>query len=93
MGENDVTITARDMYDQIVGMRDDVQRIMILLSGTADKVTDHETRLRRIEDERQDYITEDDLTARTGRLMTLSATLAGIVSVIIAGLDFLISHH
>lgn len=93
MGVGDVNITAKDMYDEIVGMRGDVQRVVILLGGTEEKVSDHEGRLRRLEDERQDYVTEDDVRERTSRSLVICATIAGAISTIVGVTEFVISHR
>jgi hypothetical protein len=47
--EEGVTITFRDMYDEIVGMRADVQSLTQTRESTADTLDDHESRLRSIE--------------------------------------------
>ncbi|MFJ8687202.1 hypothetical protein [Micromonospora wenchangensis] len=47
-----MTITSREIYDQVVLLRDSVGRLVDQLGGHADDVRDHETRLRTIEDSR-----------------------------------------
>lgn len=47
-----VQITARDIYDQLVLLRDTVQGLVNQNASHADDLRDHETRLRTIEDAR-----------------------------------------
>jgi hypothetical protein len=52
MSEHDplgVTISAREIYDQIVGLRDDVRSLVQSNQEVSHKLDDHETRLRSIE--------------------------------------------
>lgn len=44
-----VTIGARDIYDQLVAMRSDVQSLTTTNTTTAEKLSDHETRIRAVE--------------------------------------------
>lgn len=44
-----VTISAREIYDQIVGLRDDVKSLVQSNNTTAEKIADHEERLRSVE--------------------------------------------
>jgi hypothetical protein len=44
-----VTITGREIYDEIVGMRDDVRSLAQSRSDDAKTLDDHETRLRAVE--------------------------------------------
>jgi hypothetical protein len=100
MGDSDSIVNLRDMYNQIVGTRDDVQRLMILMSGTSSRVDDHETRLRRIEDERQDYVSQDDLRDRDEdarergrRSATIAGLVAAAVSTAVAVAEFVTLHR
>lgn len=50
--ENDalgVRIGAREIYDQLIGMRGDVQGLVRSEQATQAKLEDHETRLRSVE--------------------------------------------
>ncbi|MEU7168398.1 hypothetical protein AB0A70_27775 [Streptomyces morookaense] len=52
MSERDslgVSISAREIYDQIVGLRDDVRSLTQTQTTTAAELADHETRLRALE--------------------------------------------
>ena len=51
MGEPEpsVRITLREVYDQVVGMRDDVRSIAQSRDDTAKILADHEERLRGVE--------------------------------------------
>ncbi|AZQ70287.1 hypothetical protein EKH77_02810 [Streptomyces luteoverticillatus] len=52
MSERDslgVSISAREIYDQIVGLRDDVRGLTQTQTTTAAELADHENRLRAIE--------------------------------------------
>ncbi|MEU3686976.1 hypothetical protein [Streptomyces narbonensis] len=52
MAENDplgVTIGAREIYDQVVGLRDDVRSLTQHNESTAETLDDHEERIRAIE--------------------------------------------
>lgn len=44
-----VTISAREIYDQIVGLRDDVRSLVQSNTELGKQVDDHEERLRSIE--------------------------------------------
>lgn len=44
-----VMITLREVYDEIVGMRSDVQSLTQSRATTDDKLEDHESRLRSVE--------------------------------------------
>jgi hypothetical protein len=44
-----VTISAREIYDEIVGMREDVRRLTQASEGVAQQLDDHEQRLRKLE--------------------------------------------
>jgi hypothetical protein len=93
--ESVVVITSRDMYDAIIGMRTDLQRVDLKLDHVVDSSRDHEARLRAIEG--QDYVISDDLATalqgRSSRSLVIAATIAGLVSSLIALVDFLITHH
>lgn len=47
-----VVITARDIYDAVVSTRDQVGRMADQVAALAGDVSDHETRLRALEDVR-----------------------------------------
>lgn len=52
MSERDplgVTISAREIYDEIVGMREDVRSLTQHHESVRDTLTDHEERLRTLE--------------------------------------------
>jgi len=44
-----VTIGAREIYDQLVGLREEVRTSTHTLQSTAETLADHETRIRAIE--------------------------------------------
>jgi hypothetical protein len=44
-----VTISAREIYDQIVGLRDDVRSLVQSGAETSKTLEDHESRLRSVE--------------------------------------------
>jgi len=44
-----VTISAREIYDQIVGLRDDVRSLVQSNAEVSKELDDHETRLRSVE--------------------------------------------
>jgi hypothetical protein len=44
-----VTISAREIYDQIVGLRDDVRSLVQSNAEVSKALDDHETRLRNVE--------------------------------------------
>lgn len=44
-----VTISAREIYDQIVGLRDDVRSLVQSNAEVGKVLDDHETRLRSVE--------------------------------------------
>jgi hypothetical protein len=52
MSENDplgVTISAREIYDQIVGLRDDVRSLVQSNAEVSKQLDDHEDRIRSVE--------------------------------------------
>jgi hypothetical protein len=67
-----VTITAREIYEEIVGMREDVRAVAQTQSGVDKTLSDHERRIRAVE--RLAYVA----TAVTG----LVATGAGVYSAV-----------
>lgn len=100
MGDSDSIVSLRDMYNQIVGTRDDVQRLTIIMSGTTSRVDDHETRIRRVEEERQDYVSQDDLRIRDEdarergrRSATIAGLVAAVVSTLVAVAEFVTLHR
>jgi hypothetical protein len=44
-----VTISGRDIYDQIIGLRDDVRSLVQSNDAVQEQLSDHETRLRSVE--------------------------------------------
>lgn len=44
-----VTISAREIYDEIVGLREDVRSLTQSNEGVDRQLTDHEERLRKLE--------------------------------------------
>lgn len=44
-----VTISAREIYDQIVGLRDDVRSLVQSNDAVQTQLGDHETRIRSVE--------------------------------------------
>jgi hypothetical protein len=44
-----VTIGAREIYDQVVGLRDDVRSLVQSNDAVQETLTDHEDRLRSVE--------------------------------------------
>ena len=58
--ENDdplgVVIGAREIYDEVVGLRGDVQRLGQDGETVTETLADHETRIRGLESERAKYV-------------------------------------
>ena len=77
-----VQISARDIYDELRGVRVLVERLADRLESTAQSVTDHEQRLRQIEDVRPGPRIQDiearlrAVEARQWPLPTLSVLIA-----------------
>lgn len=44
-----VTISAREIYDEIVGLREDVRSLTQSNEGVGEQLKDHEDRLRKVE--------------------------------------------
>lgn len=44
-----VTVGAREIYDQLIAMREDVRATGQSLQGVAETLADHETRIRAVE--------------------------------------------
>lgn len=44
-----VTVGAREIYDQLIAMREDVRAAGQSLQGMTETLTDHETRIRAVE--------------------------------------------
>jgi hypothetical protein len=95
MGEesSNVTITPADMYNEIVGMRGDVQRLTIKLDNILDVTKDHETRLRAVEAAQGNFVTEDDLREKSNRAAAWSAAVSGVVATVVAVLAFVLYHQ
>lgn len=66
-----VTISAREIYDQIVGLRDDVRSLTHSNTTTAETLSDHESRLRSVE--RWKYALP---TAAIGAIVSAGITIA-----------------
>jgi hypothetical protein len=74
MSEQDplgVTISAREIYDQIVGLRDDVRSLVQSNAEVGKVLDDHETRLRNVE--RWKYAVP---TATVGAIVSAGITIA-----------------
>jgi hypothetical protein len=74
MPENDplgVTISAREIYDQIVGLRDDVRSLVQSNAEVGKQLDDHEDRLRSVE--RWKYAVP---TATIGAIISAGITIA-----------------
>lgn len=78
-----VVITARDIYDAVVSTRDQVGRMADQVAALAGDVSDHETRLRSLEDVRPGPRLADlaadvrDLKARQWPLQAAGLLLSG----------------
>ena len=78
-----VTISAREIYDQIVGLRDDVRSLTQSNEHVDRKLDDHEQRLRALEDLPED--TGERLTAlERWKYGVPAAMLTGIGGVVTA---------
>jgi hypothetical protein len=66
-----VTISAREIYDQIVGLRDDVRSLVQSNAEVGKVLDDHETRLRSVE--RWKYAVP---TATVGAIVSAGITIA-----------------
>jgi hypothetical protein len=66
-----VTISAREIYDQIVGLRDDVRSLVQSNAAVTETLADHETRLRNVE--RWKYAVP---TATVGAIVSAGITIA-----------------
>jgi hypothetical protein len=74
MSEQDplgVTISAREIYDQIVGLRDDVRSLVQSNAEVGKVLDDHESRLRSVE--RWKYAVP---TATVGAIVSAGITIA-----------------
>ncbi|MGW4986306.1 hypothetical protein ACWEQ3_01465 [Streptomyces mirabilis] len=74
MSEQDplgVTISAREIYDQIVGLRDDVRSLVQSNAEVSKQLEDHEGRLRSVE--RWKYAVP---TATVGAIVSAGITIA-----------------
>jgi hypothetical protein len=77
MAEQDplgVNISAREIYDQIVGLRDDVRSLVQSNAAVQTALDDHETRLRSVE--RWKYAVP---TATVGAIISAGITIAKAV--------------
>lgn len=66
-----VTISAREIYDQIVGLRDDVRSLVQSNAEVGKVLDDHESRLRAVE--RWKYAVP---TATVGAIVSAGITIA-----------------
>lgn len=66
-----VTISGRDIYDQIVGLRDDVRSLVQTNAEVGKTLDDHETRIRSVE--RWKYAVP---TATVGAIVSAGITIA-----------------
>lgn len=69
-----VQISPRDVYDQVVALRETVGPLVSRLTSVVDDVVDHESRIRAVEDVRpRDRIArlEEQLSAVQARLLPL----------------------
>jgi hypothetical protein len=77
MAEQDplgVNISAREIYDQIVGLRDDVRSLVQSNAAVQTALDDHETRIRSVE--RWKYAVP---TATVGAIISAGITIAKAV--------------
>jgi hypothetical protein len=93
MGDSEPIVTLRDMYEVLIGTRDDVRDLKATSGGTADQVDDHETRIRTVEANQASFVTEEDLRDRSNHGLTRASVVAGIVATILSLAEFLILHH
>jgi hypothetical protein len=94
MGEPETSIvTLRDMYDVLIGTRDDVRDLKTAMGGTTARVDDHETRIRTLEANQGDYVTEDDMRDKSGHSLMRTGVVSGLVSTALGLVEFLILHH
>lgn len=91
--ESVVTITLPDIYREMVGMRDDVQRLTIKLDNMLDDAKDHETRLRALESAQGNFVTEDDLRQKSNRAAAWSAAVSGVVATVVAVVALVLYHQ
>jgi hypothetical protein len=69
-----VNISAREIYDQIVGLRDDVRSLVQSNAAVQTALDDHETRIRSVE--RWKYAVP---TATVGAIISAGITIAKAV--------------
>jgi hypothetical protein len=69
-----VNISAREIYDQIVGLRDDVRSLVQSNAAVQTTLDDHETRIRSVE--RWKYAVP---TATVGAIVSAGITIAKAV--------------
>lgn len=72
-----VTITAREIYDEIVAMRGDVRSLVEGHADTEKILNDHEERMRKLEAWR--YAAAAGLFSGVGSLVTALAKVKGII--------------
>ncbi|MFJ2906861.1 hypothetical protein [Streptomyces sp. NPDC087212] len=68
-----VVIGAREVFDEVVGLRGDVRSLIESGEDVRDQLDDHETRIRGLEGER-------------GRFVVPVAVITGVATVVAAGL-------
>jgi hypothetical protein len=88
-----VVISIADIYREVVGMRSDVQGLVIQVGALRDDTKDHETRLRRVESDMKDCVTEDDMEARTAHSLRLAGVISGVISAVGAVIGVVIGLH
>lgn len=77
-----VVISIADIYREVVGMRSDVQGLVIQVGSLRDDTKDHETRLRLVEGGLKDCITEEDMKERSGRSLLVTGVVSGVISAV-----------
>ncbi|MFF4952275.1 hypothetical protein [Streptomyces chattanoogensis] len=72
-----VTISAREIYDQIVGLRDDVRSLTQSNTDVAKTLEDHEERIRGVE--RWKYSVPVGVIAGVGGALVTMAKASGLI--------------
>lgn len=81
MDENDdqplgVRIGAREIYDEVVGLRGDVQRLGQQGESVDETLVDHETRIRGLESERGKFVLPVALITAVATVVAAGLTVA-----------------
>ncbi|MEU3060645.1 hypothetical protein [Streptomyces subrutilus] len=81
MDENDdqplgVRIGAREIYDEVVGLRGDVQRLGQQGESVDETLEDHETRIRGLEHERGKFVLPVALITAVATVVAAGLTVA-----------------